>query len=224
MGLTVDAFWDWVTGANSAAKAQREFNKEVNEGTNQGAAKAVVVLKELSVAYSKLGDSAEKKKEFLQKYSDKIKETGISIEDLKKAEDVFVNNTDKYVNAIMKRAEAQALENQMVKVYEQYLNDQYDLEQKYADKKNKSAGTNNKQEYIDLLVGSGMSLEDAERAWLTANNKSQQKILNEIENNKKRADELIRKYAKDIAEMNEDLAGIFGVSSSSSSGGGSSKD
>lgn len=224
MGLTVDAFWDWVTGANSATEAQRAFNKEVNEGTNQGAAKAVVVLKELSVAYSKLGDSAEKKKEFLQKYSDKIKETGISIEDLKKAEDVFVNNTDKYVNAIMKRAEAQALENQMVKVYEQYLNDQYDLEQKYADKKNKSAGTNNKQEYIDLLVGSGMSLEDAERAWLTANNKSQQKILDEIENNKKRADELIRKYAKDIAEMNEDLAGIFGVSSSSSSGGGSSKD
>ena len=131
MGLTVDAFWDWVTGANSAAKAQREFNKEVNEGTNQGAAKAVVVLKELSVAYSKLGDSAEKKKEFLQKYSDKIKETGISIEDLKKAEDVFVNNTDKYVKAIMARAKAQATENAAIKIYEDYLNQRYQLENEF---------------------------------------------------------------------------------------------
>lgn len=107
-----------------------KINKEISQSTNQIGSKQVVVLKELAIAYNKLGDSAESKRKFLEKYSEKIKETGISIDDLKKAEDVFVNNTDKYINAIMARAKAQATENAAIKIYEQYLNDAYDREQK----------------------------------------------------------------------------------------------
>ena len=156
--------WDYIKNLKTAAEEVRALNKEISEGTNQAASKQIVVLKELSLAYSKLGDSADKKKEFLQKYSDKIKETGISIDDLKKAEDVFVNNTDKYVNAIMARAKAQATENAAVKIYEDYLNERYDLEQKFAKNKNRAAGTNSKEEYVTLLKGMGMTAEQAEQA------------------------------------------------------------
>ena len=164
MGLTIDGFWDWVTGANSAAEAQRQLNKEISEGTNQAASKQIVILKELSIAYGKLGDSVDKKKEFLDKYSEKIKETGLSVNDLKTAEDVFINNTDNYINAIVARAKAQATENAAIKLYQDYLNERYDLEQKFTKRKNKDAGTNSKEEYITLLKGMGMTAEQAEEA------------------------------------------------------------
>ena len=156
MGLTIDGFWDWVTGANSAAEAQRQLNKEISEGTNQAASKQIVILKELSIAYGKLGDSVDKKKEFLDKYSEKIKETGLSVNDLKTAEDVFINNTDNYINAIVARAKAQATENAAIKLYQDYL--------KFTKRKNKDAGTNSKEEYITLLKGMGMTAEQAEEA------------------------------------------------------------
>ena len=219
MGLTIDGFWDWVTGANSAAEAQRKLNKEISEGTNQAASKQIVILKELSIAYNKLGDSAEKKKEFLQKYSDKIKETGISIDGLKKAEDVFVNNTDKYVDAIMKRAKAQAIENAAVKIYQDYLDERYDLEQKFEKNKNKAAGTNSKEEYITLLKGMGMSAEEAEQAWNTATNKRQQKILDQIDAADKKVQDRLKKMFEDVAELEKEYADFFGsVTTTTNSG------
>lgn len=225
MGLTIDSFWDWVTGANSAAEAQRKLNKEISEGTNQAASKQIVVLKELSIAYQKLGESSEKKQEFLKKYSDKIKETGISVDDLKKAEDVFVNNTDTYVNAIMARAKAQAVENAAVKIYQEYLDERYDLEQKFAKNKNKSAGTSSKEEYVTLLKGMGMTAEQAEEAWNTATNKRQQKILDQINNADKEVQERLKKMFEDVAQLEQEYAGFFGsVTTTATSGGGAKTD
>lgn len=122
---------EYIKNLKSAAAEVRQLNKEISEGTNQAASKQIVVLKELALAYNKLGDSAEQKRKFLEKYSEKIKETGISIDDLKKAEDVFVNNTDRYVKAIMARAKAQATENAAIKIYEDYLNQRYQLENEF---------------------------------------------------------------------------------------------
>lgn len=212
--------WDYIKNLKTAADEVRELNKEISEGTNQAASKQIVVLKELSLAYSKLGDSAEKKKEFLEKYSDKIKETGLSIDDLKKAEDVFVNNTDKYVNAIMARAKAQAVENAAVKIYEDYLNERYDLEQKFEKNKNKAAGTNSKEEYITLLKGMGMTAAQAEEAWNTATNKRQQKILDQINAADKKVQERLKQMFETVAELEQEYAGMF-TSVTSKSGGAS---
>lgn len=212
--------FDYIKNLKTAAEEVRALNKEISEGTNQAAAKQIVVLKELSLAYSKLGDSAEKKKEFLQKYSDKIKETGLSIDDLKKAEDVFVNNTDKYVNAIMARAKAQATENAAVKIYEDYLNERYDLEQKFEKNKNKAAGTNSKESYIALLKASGMSAEEAEAAWNTATNKRQQKILDQIDAADKKVQDRLKKMFETVAELEKEYAGMF-TSVTSTTGGAS---
>lgn len=201
--------WDYIKAIKTAAQEQKELNKEISQGTNQSASKQIVVLKELAAAYNKLGDAADKKKEFLQKYSDKIKETGLSIDDLKKAEDVFVNNTDKYVNAIMARAKAQAVENAAVKIYQEYLDERYDLEQKFADDKNKAAGTNTKEEYITLLQGMGMTADEAEQAWATATSKKQQKILDQIDAADKKVQERLKKMFEDVAELEKEYAGIF---------------
>lgn len=122
----------YIKNIQSAAKEQKKFNKEVSELTNKTAAKSIVVLKELSFAYQKLGDDAKAKEKFLKDYADKIKETGIAVTDVKKAEDVFINNTDNYVNAIMARAKAQAVEQKAIEIYQEYLDKRYDMEQKLA--------------------------------------------------------------------------------------------
>lgn len=64
----------------------------------------------------------------------------------------------------MARAKAQAVENAAVKIYQEYLDERYDLEQKFEKNKNKAAGTNSKEEYITLLKGMGMTAEQAEEA------------------------------------------------------------
>lgn len=212
--------WDYIKNLKTASEEVRALNKEISEGTNQAASKQIVVLKELSLAYSKLGDSADKKKEFLEKYSDKIKETGISIDDLKKAEDVFVNNTDKYVNAIMARAKAQATENAAVKIYEDYLNERYDLEQKFEKNKNRAAGTSSKEEYITLLKGMGMTAAQAEEAWNTATNRRQQKILDQINAADKKVQDRLKQMFETVAELEKEYAGMF-TSVTSKSGGAS---
>lgn len=156
--------YEWIKEIYEKGKELEKLNKEISQSTNQMASKGIVVLKELSLAYQKVGDSAEEKQKFIEKYADKIKETGIEIKDVKTAEDVLVNNTDKYVDAIMKRAKAQAVENAAVKIYQDYLDERYDLESKFEKDKNKSAGTTSKEEYITLLKGMGMTAEEAEQA------------------------------------------------------------
>lgn len=216
----VTALWKYIKNLQSAAKEQRKFNKEVSELTNKTAAKSIVVLKELSYAYQKLGDDAEAKKKFLEQYADKIKETGIAITDVKKAEDVFIQNTDKYVAAIMARAEAQAIEDKAIEEYKKYLDKRAELEANYEASKTRRAGTNSKQEYIDLLVGTGATVEQAEQAWATATNKKEQKILQQIEDADRDINDLMKRMFKDVAEKWDEYAGFFGSIKLNGGGGG----
>lgn len=125
----------YISNLRTAAKAQAQFVKEMKEtkkalsqNTNQIISKQVVLLKELAIEYRKVGDSAEAKAKFLKDYADKIKETGINITGVNKADDVFIGNTSKYVEALMKRARAQAAENVAVKKFEEGLNRLYDID------------------------------------------------------------------------------------------------
>lgn len=156
--------WEYIKNIQTAAEEQRKLNKEINELANRNGAKAVVVLKELAIAYAKVGDSAEAKQKFIKDYADKIRETGLAINTVKEAEDVFVKNTPKYVAAIMARAKAQATESKAIELYQQYLDDRYDLEAKYEKERTKRSGTTSKESYIGLLQATGMSAEQAEQA------------------------------------------------------------
>lgn len=124
----IDAIGDYIKKVTDAATAQTRFNREINDLAAKNGAKAVVVLKELAAAYSKVGDTAEAKQKFLKDYADKIKETGLAIDTVQEAEDVFVGNTSKYVAAIMARAKAQAIEQKAIEVYQKYLEDRNKLE------------------------------------------------------------------------------------------------
>lgn len=121
-----------------AKRAEKELSLEVNKGTS-GAAKQVIVLRELSRSYKALGDSVKDKKKFLEDYADKIKETGLAVFDVNSAEDVFVKNTDKYVEALKSRAKAEAAQQLAIKKYEEYLEKKAETEQKLEESKDKKS-------------------------------------------------------------------------------------
>lgn len=104
---------------------------ELNK-TTAGAAEQIVTLSLLSRKYKELGDNVEDKKQFLTDYADAIGNTGIEIKDLNDAEDVFINNTDKYIESLKKKAKAQGAYNLLVKEMENYLEEKTELEAKTA--------------------------------------------------------------------------------------------
>lgn len=106
---------------------------ELNK-TTAGAAEQIVILSLLSRKYKELGDNVKDKKQFLTDYADAIGNTGIEIKDLNDAEDVFINNTDKYIESLKKKAKAQGAYNLLVKKTENYLEERAELEAKLANK------------------------------------------------------------------------------------------
>ena len=200
------------------ANEWKRINDEVAKSTNQLSAKPLVVLRELANAYKKLGDNAEAKKKFIVDYNDKIKETGISITDVKKAEDVFVNNTDKYVNAIMARARAQAAENTAVKIYEDYLNQRYELEQKANNPKFSPMEEAYWADRMAKLPEGSESyykaIEEKRKALLKIVQKTNQEIMDLDEENDKKMNTLL----KTIADASREYAGFF--TSTTTTGGG----
>lgn len=212
----------YIKNIQSAAKEQRKFNKEVSELTNKTAAKSIVVLKELSFAYQKLGDDAKAKEKFLKQYADKIKETGIAVTDVKKAEDVFINNTDNYVNAIMARAKAQAVEQKAIEFYEEYLNKRYELEQKIG-----QAGKDLMEPSVDPSKSSGFPDVDAAYeelgAQIEAINAKRKQLLSDLQ---KELDDLtttsnkkLKQMFEDVAMLEKEYAGFFATVTTTTSGG-----
>lgn len=138
----------------------------------------MVAFKELAKRYRELGDSAEEKKKFLEKFKDEIKETGLAINDINDADNAFVNNTDAYIKAIKDRAKAQAIENEAVRIYQEYLEERA---KKENSRKGRQAAEDKK--LAEDLVGAGvMTQEEADAVGTTTKlGKKLKKMEDEVE-------------------------------------------
>lgn len=192
----VKAIGDYVKKVTEAAAAQQKLNREINELANKNGAKAVTVLKELSYAYARAGDTAEAKRKFLDQYANKIKETGLAIDTVKEAEDVFVNNTQKYVQAIMARAKAQAIEQKAIEIYQKYLDDRNKIEN--PDLKWWQKGL------VAMAVPEGR--ESVAADFIEKNRKEGVAKLDQME---KDVEERLRKMFEDVADLEKEYMPIF---------------
>ena len=98
------------------------MNKAINESAASIESKSLIAFKELARRYKEIGDTAEEKTKFLEQFKKKIEETGLAITTIKDADEAFINNTGAYIQALKDRAKAQAIENEAVRIYEEYLN------------------------------------------------------------------------------------------------------
>lgn len=203
IGIVISKIIDYVSSLKTAAKEQAEFRKSLNESTNQIASKSIGVFKELQIAYEKVGNSAAAKQQFIKQYADKIKETGLNITDLKTAEDAFINNSDRYVEALIKRAKAQATEQAAIKLYEEYLNKRTELEETIVS--TEVSGW----EYFWKQVWAPVNDFDQAKAEIVENRrKTTQKELEQLD---KDTEKRLRDLFEDIADINKEYGGFFNV-------------
>lgn len=147
-----------------------ELNKELTELSSQTASDKIVRVKELSEAYSKLGDDLNAKQQFISQYKEELADMGIAMSGVNDADNVFINNTDAYVNAIMARAKADALRDKARADYSAYLEEQAALELELADaiaKKNagvpdKSFWQNLGESIVSASVYEGANISDVQ--------------------------------------------------------------
>lgn len=117
-------------GFNKAVMTSGEILSKVSEelkSTNASYGENVVRLRELSDEYKKL-NSVMAKKKFIAEYRGEVEQMGIALRDVQDAESLFVNNTDKVIEAFKLRARAAAARNLAVKAYEEALQKQADIE------------------------------------------------------------------------------------------------
>ena len=121
--------FEWIAATYKASKAQQEFNKAINKTTSELAGDSLAAFNELLNVYNQFGD----KKEFLKEYSEQIEKTGLKINDVKDAEDAFVNNTEDYKNAIIARAQIDAYRQKISEKTTEYINNQLEIERQGAE-------------------------------------------------------------------------------------------
>lgn len=98
-----------------AKEKQMEFAREVGRSTGQ----MVVSYKKLTNEYKNL-KTQQQKTEWIQKNASEFSKLGLKIRTVNDAEKIFTGNTGQVVRSLQMRAEAMALEQQMLKAYEDY--------------------------------------------------------------------------------------------------------
>ena len=177
---------DWAKAAIKAADAQRELNKEINKSTASLSSNKLAAFYELAEAYKQVGDAADSKKEFLKTYRDEIDNTGLAINNLNDADEAFINNTERYVQAIIARAKVDAYKEQITKKTKETLEENLELERQLT---SGEAGKLNKVQLFSLS-----SAEPTQYAKLSEEYKKAniQAVKDQIESNDKALDQFVK--------------------------------
>lgn len=103
--------------------------KEAQDKVNSTAAQTITKFELLSQKYSDLGDNVKAKTEFINNNKTAFEELGLSINDVKSAEDALINNKQAFIEAEMAKAQAAAAREQATDMMKQILAEQKTLEE-----------------------------------------------------------------------------------------------
>ena len=144
VGTALVAFAKKSSEAAKAEKAHAEAmekaaaaTKEYNDKVASAAADTISKFKLLQAQYKSLNTVASKK-QWIKDNQNAFNDLGISVSNLKEAEDAFVNNTDNVVNALIKRATAAAKQEQLTEAVRLQLEKKQEADAKYASQKVKA--------------------------------------------------------------------------------------
>ena len=114
--------------ALSASKALDNMRESMDY---ESLGRQIADIQALAQRYRELGDSAEEKERFIKEYREELDATEVSVNDVKDAENLLVNNTDAYVEALKSRAMAAAgmekASEEYAKAVEQQVKDEAEL-------------------------------------------------------------------------------------------------
>lgn len=145
----VGALYAFAKGNEAAKKAeeerqaQLERTKEINEGIarsiGESAGSQIAAYNKFQRAWKALGDDMAKRRKFVDENKKAFQELGLSVNSVKDAEEVLVNNTSNVVQSFILRAKAAALDKAVTQAYSTMLERQ-DLARRNARYTVKSQG------------------------------------------------------------------------------------
>ena len=196
----IQTFYNYIKTIKTAAKEQREFNQELNKTTSELSSSKLAKFYELQKAFEAIGNSTESKKKFLEDYSDQLKETGLAINDVQTAEDAFINNTDKYVQAIIARAKIDAYKEQITKKTQETLEKNLELERKIE------SGEYEESKANLLAARSRLTLEKAREQ---VKKEAAEEYKKEIKENNKELNDFITNQVGNISKLNTEYSALW---------------
>lgn len=198
--------FDYIKALKTAAKEQREFNQELNKTTSELSSSKLAKFYELQKAFESIGNSTESKKKFLEDYSDQLKETSLAINDVQTAEDAFINNTDKYVQAIIARAKIDAYKEQITKKTQETLEKNLELERKIESGEYKTSAIAQSQAGV---VGQGYISKDDIETQRKVVEQARKQLEDEIKKNNKELNDFITKQVGNISKLNKEYSALW---------------
>ena len=198
--------FDYIKALKTAAKEQREFNQELNKTTSELSSSKLAKFYELQKAFEQIGNTAKDKEQFLKDYSDGLKETGLAINDVQTAEDAFINNTDKYVQAIIARAKIDAYKEQITKKTQETLEKNLELERKIESGEYKTSAIAQSQAGV---VGQGYISKDDLETQRKVVEQARKKLEDEIKENNKSLNDFITNQVGNISKLNKEYSALW---------------
>lgn len=202
----IQTFYNYIKTIKTAAKEQREFNQELNNTTSELSSSKLAKFYELQKAFEQIGNTAKDKEQFLKDYADGLKETGLAINDVQTAEDAFINNTDKYVQAIIARAKIDAYKEQITKKTQETLEKNLELERKIASGEYKTSAIAQSQAGV---VGQGYISKDDLETQRKVVEQARKKLEDEIKENNKSLNDFITNQVGNISKLNKEYSALW---------------
>lgn len=130
-----DEIAEWITQLFKGKKAVDDVSAALDSMKKamdfKSAGSQIAEFERLAGMYREIGDNAEAKKKFITEYKDEIEKTGLSITSVSDAENVFIDNSDAFIESIQQRAIAlsgqKLAEEQFSKAIEQRIKDEKEL-------------------------------------------------------------------------------------------------
>jgi len=203
---TMIYLWDkFSTKAQEAKKAAEEFNKSVSEI----ASKPISSIKELSIAWSKLGDDIRAKEKFIDDNKSKFESLGASVNSVVDAENLLIANKDAFISSQILKAKALASTELASDKYKIALEKQ--LKTEVPDKYVGTGNLRNKKFDTGSLIqqfGRSKSADDLLKQGLIELNPQWEKYQQTMKDNFAEANKLFEQAANFTTQEQEILARI----------------
>lgn len=128
----VTALGVWIAKMASAKNEVADLNKELNEQSTESVAPLIVKVNQLKNEYNALGDDLNAKKKYYEEHKEEIKGINENLDTQEKFENAIIKNTDKFVEAQINRAKAEAARTMITEKVKEQLTAQMEYERRYV--------------------------------------------------------------------------------------------
>ena len=134
-------------GAGEAIKNTKQLQDELNQSFSKNSgelSKLIIQFKSYQRQWKELAGNLQEQQKFIEENKDAFDSMGVSIKSVRDAENLFVDNTDNFINSLKLRAQATAAQDLATEEYKKAI--QKEIE---ADKIREKASETRKKQEID---------------------------------------------------------------------------